>query len=111
MTWELLCFVLAIAGVSLGCLLPAGVLPILPHDKWLHFLAFAGLTGLATRIAPTWSQLQYWVGGLLLAGWFIEVLQQLVPGRSFCWRDMGANAAGIASVVGVAQLSRTCCAL
>ncbi|AKU24024.1 VanZ family protein [Massilia sp. NR 4-1] len=96
MAWEWICFGLALAGVALGCLLPAGWLPLLPHDKLLHFLAFAGLTVLAGRIAPDWAQLQYWLLGLLVAGWLIEVLQKLVPGRSFCWRDLAANAAGIA---------------
>jgi VanZ family protein len=38
-----------------------------------------------------------WLLGLLLAGLAIEILQKLVPGRSFCWRDMGANTAGIAA--------------
>ena len=35
--------------------------------------------------------------GVVLAGsWFIELLQNYVPGRHFCWRDMAANLAGIA---------------
>ncbi|UMR31016.1 VanZ family protein [Massilia sp. MB5] len=89
-------FGLAMAGVALGCLLPARWLPLLPHDKLLHFLAFAGLTVLAARLAPGWAELRYWLLGLLVAGWLIEVLQKLVPGRSFCWRDLAANAAGIA---------------
>jgi VanZ family protein len=37
------------------------------------------------------------LAGLLLAGWLIECLQQLVPGRGFSWRDMAANAAGVAA--------------
>jgi len=85
------------ALISAGCLAPAGWLPLLPHDKWLHFTAFGGLTLLAGRIAPDWSHLQWWLLGLLLAGLLIEVLQHYVPGRSFCWRDMAANAAGIAA--------------
>ncbi|NVE01399.1 VanZ family protein [Massilia sp. BJB1822] len=96
MAWEWMVFGLALAGVVAGCLLPARWLPLLPHDKLLHFLAFAGLTVLAARLAPDWAELRYWLLGLLVAGWLIEVLQKLVPGRSFCWRDLAANAAGIA---------------
>lgn len=96
MTWDLIFFLAAASGIALGCLLPAGWLPPLPNDKLLHFLAFGGLTLLACRMAPDWQQMQFWLLGLLLAGWGIELLQNLVPGRKFCWRDMAANAAGIA---------------
>jgi len=98
MSWEIIVFVAAAGAVVLGCLLPARWLPLLPHDKLLHFIAFAGLSTLALLIEPSWSHRAVWLTGLLMAGLTIEVLQQLVPGRSFCWRDMGANAAGIASV-------------
>lgn len=102
MGWEVALFILALAGVSVGCLLPANWLPLLPHDKWLHFFAFAGLTVLAARITPVGVSLLFTLGALLLAGWLIEVLQKLVPGRNFCWRDMAANAAGIAvAAVGI----------
>jgi VanZ family protein len=96
MGWELAVFLTALAAVALGCLLPAGWLPPLPNDKLLHFGAYAGLTLLAARLAPAWSDLQYWLLGLLAAGWLIELLQNRVPGRSFCWRDMAANTAGVA---------------
>lgn len=102
MAWELIAFLLGITAVSLGCLVPAAWLPPLPNDKLLHFLAFGGLTVLAARLAQDWTELRYWLLGLLLAGWTIEALQNLVPGRKFCWRDMAANAAGI---VVVASLS------
>ncbi len=36
-------------------------------------------------------------GTLRAAGVVIELLQFLVPGRGFCWRDVAANAAGIAA--------------
>jgi VanZ family protein len=104
MTWDLLFFLGAITLISAGCLAPAGWLPILPHDKWLHFIAFCGLTLLAGRIAPDWPHLQFWLLGLVLAGLAIEVLQHYVPGRSFCWRDMAANAAGIATAVALTFL-------
>lgn len=97
MSWELIVFVAAAGAVALGCLLPARWLPLLPHDKLLHFIAFAGLSTLALLIEPAWPRRVAWLLGLLLAGLAIEILQKLVPGRSFCWRDMGANTAGIAA--------------
>ncbi len=81
-------------AVVVGCLLPNAWLPPLPNDKLMHFAAFGGL---ALRIAPHGAAAVLWLGGLLLAGWVIEMLQSWVPGRKFCWRDMGANAAGIAA--------------
>lgn len=97
MSWEFIVFLAASGAIALGCLLPARWLPLLPHDKFLHFIAFAGLSVLALRIEPAWPERLYWLGGLLMAGLAIEILQKLVPGRNFCWRDMGANTAGIAS--------------
>jgi VanZ family protein len=104
MAWELLFFLLALGAVSVGCLLPAAWLPPLPNDKLLHFLAYGGLTLLAGRVASGWGELLYWVAGLAVAGWAIELLQNLVPGRSFSWRDLGANVAGIAVAAGVILL-------
>lgn len=77
--------------------MPNRWLPPLPNDKFLHFAAFALLTVLALRIAHTGTQARWWLLGLLVGGWLIECLQALVPDRRFCWRDMGANAAGIGS--------------
>lgn len=68
---------------------------MLPNDKLLHFMAFAFLTFLATCIATSWGELAYWLLGLFIMGWLIEVLQNFVPGRQFSWRDLAANAAGI----------------
>lgn len=97
MPWELIVFLATGGAVAAGCLLPARWLPPLPHDKLLHFMAFAGLAVLALRIEPGWTQRMAWLGGLLLAGFAIELLQKLVPGRDFCWHDMRANTAGIAA--------------
>jgi len=97
MSWELIIFLAASGAIALGCLLPPRWVPLLPHDKLLHFGAFAGLSLLALRIAPDWTLRVVWLLGLLFAGFAIELLQKLVPGRSFCWRDMGANTVGIAA--------------
>ena len=95
--WELIMFVAAAIAIVTGCLLPARWLPPLPNDKLCHFMAFAGLTLLAGRIAKNSQEMLLWLLMLLVAGWLIECLQNWVPGRRFCWRDMAANVAGISS--------------
>lgn len=107
MSWEVIVFMAASGAVAIGCLLPAGWLPPLPNDKLLHFGAFAFLTTLAMLIEPDWALRSAWLSGLLLAGFMIEVLQQRIPGRRFCWRDMAANAAGITLVALVFGLAHT----
>jgi len=89
-------FGVALAAVVAGCLIPNRYLPPLPNDKLLHAGAFAVLTGLGLRIAQDGRHAALWLLGLLLAGWLIECLQQLVPDRGFSWPDIAANAAGIA---------------
>jgi VanZ family protein len=96
-------------GISLamleGCLVPNSWLPRrLPNDKLMHFAGFAVLTLLAVRLAHTERQQRYAMLALLAAGLLIECLQVLVPERKFCWRDMAANAAGIAVVGASAHL-------
>lgn len=90
-------FILGVIVIAAGCLTPKHWFPTLPNDKLLHFIAFGGLTLLAGRIAGTWVELVAWLIGLLAAGALIEGLQILIPGRNFCWRDIAANAAGIAT--------------
>ena len=92
------------ALVVAGCLVPNAWLPPLPNDKLLHFGAFAALAMLALRLAPSGWQAGAALGGLLVAGWLIELAQQLVPGRHFCWRDLAANAAGIAAGASLTML-------
>jgi VanZ family protein len=97
MTWEVLLICLGGLAVLAGCLVPNRYLPpAMPNDKFLHFAAFAVLAALALRSAHGRTEAALWLLGLLLAGWVIECLQALVPDRRFCWRDVGANAAGIA---------------
>jgi VanZ family protein len=94
----------AALAVTAGCLVPNRWLPRLPNDKLLHFASFALLAALALRVADGRAQAAFWLLGLLAAGWLIECLQMLVPDRTFCWRDIAANAAGIAFVALCAQL-------
>jgi hypothetical protein len=98
MAWQHYLFLAALAAVALGCLVPNSWLPPLPNDKLLHFGAFAGLAALALPLAHGRLQGLLALGGVLIASWAIECLQQLVPERRFCWRDMAANACGIGAV-------------
>jgi hypothetical protein len=102
--WNLLMLGVAALAVTAGCLVPNRWLPRLPNDKLLHFASFALLAALALRVAHGRAEALWWLGGLLVAGWLIECLQSLVPDRKFCWRDIGANAAGIAFAALCAQL-------
>ena len=89
-------FIGVATALSAGCLVPNSWLPRLPNDKFLHFAGFALLGALALRAAGSGPERWLWLLGVLIGGWFIECLQSLVPGRAFCWRDLAANAAGIA---------------
>lgn len=98
MTWEMMLFGVTGAAVCVGCLVPNRWLPPLPNDKLMHFVGFGLLSILALRLAEGVGESAWALLGLLLAGWLIECLQALVPDRRFCWRDLAANAAGIAVV-------------
>lgn len=102
---EVMMFAGAAVAVSAGCLVPNRWLPKLPNDKFLHFAAFAVLSALALRIADDSAESAAWLLGLLVGGWVIECLQSLVPDRAFCWRDIGANTAGIAFAAACAQIA------
>ncbi|MFC0253432.1 hypothetical protein [Massilia consociata] len=93
-----LLFACAATALGVGCLVPNRWLPPLPNDKFLHFAGFAVLTLLALRVAQGRVETAWWLAGLLVGGWLVECLQSLVPDRRFCWRDLAANAAGIAAV-------------
>ena len=97
-------FLGAAAGLTTGCLVPNRWLPPLPNDKLMHLAGFALLGMIGLRMAQGALQAGYWLGGLLVLGWVIECLQSLVPDRAFCWRDMGANAAGLGFAAACTQL-------
>lgn len=101
---ELTLFLGTSAAVLAGCLVPNRWLPRLPNDKFLHFASFVVLSVLALSVAGSDGERWLWLLGLLIGGCAIECLQILVPGRSFCWRDIAANAGGIAVVAIGAQL-------
>ncbi len=86
------------AALLIGCLLPNRWLPAsLPNDKLLHFAGFGALGLLALPLASSRLGGAAVLALLLLFSWLIECLQELVPDRAFSWRDLAANAAGLAS--------------
>ena len=83
-------------AVVVGCLVPGDRLPAwLPNDKLLHFVSYAVLALPVAAVTSTWEQNAAGAVILLSAGLAIEIVQHFVPGRSFCMRDMAANAAGV----------------
>lgn len=95
MRWELIVFLVGLVAIPLGCLLPSTRLPPLPNDKVMHFVAFGGMALLAGRLAHSGAQMALALAAVFVASWLIELLQNWVPGRNFCWRDLLANAAGV----------------
>jgi VanZ family protein len=96
MRWELILFLIGLVAIPFGCLAPSRWMPPLPQDKLLHFVAFGGMALLAGRLVPQDSVLLV-LAAVFAAGVLIELLQKLIPGRNFCWRDLAANGAGIAA--------------
>lgn len=95
MRWELAVLLAGTVAIPVGCLLPQHRMPALPNDKLLHFLAFGLMALMAGRLADSGLQAGLALAAVFVASWLIEVLQNLVPGRNFCWRDMAANTAGV----------------
>ena len=92
---------LALAVVA-GCLVPADRLPDrLPNDKLLHLFSYAVLALPVATVASTWEQAATGAVILLVTGLAVEIAQHFVPGRSFCVRDLLANAAGVAIGTGI----------
>lgn len=96
--WTALAWLLT-AGVIVGSLLPGEVVASIPiRDKVLHagsyfvlMVSFAGFSrrGLYLVVAVA----------LLVLGFSLDLLQILTETRSFDWRDIGMNCAGV--VVGL----------
>jgi len=98
MGWNLGILIASTLLLAAGCLVPNRWLPAaLPNDKLLHFAGFGGLGLLALPLASGAAEGALLLAGLLVLSGLIECLQQLVPDRRFSWRDLAANAAGLAS--------------
>lgn len=88
-------FILSAVSICIGSLLPAHWLPPIKNDKFLHFSSFALLTILVNKISHSFYEFMIWLVVLFFAGLLIEIMQILVPGRNFCWKDILSNLGGI----------------
>lgn len=104
MGWEWIVFGAIALGITGGCLVPARWLPPLPNDKLMHFLAYGVLALMIGHLVKANAAFFLSLAVLLLASLLIEILQNFVPGRKFCWFDMMANAAGILMAALLSQL-------
>ncbi|MCA9151255.1 MAG: VanZ family protein [Planctomycetales bacterium] len=91
-----LSFLVAVALLSIGSVLPRDYIP--PHsfhDKALHFTGYAVVSALAMMSIRS-SRRQYLCMLLLaLLGVSLEFVQIFVPGRAFEFWDMAANGCGV----------------
>jgi VanZ family protein len=93
--------VMAVAYLALTPAPPAGM--DLGWDKLNHVAAFGALAFAGLLSCPgSRSQRVAVFLGLLAYGGAIEILQLFVPGRACEWRDLLADAAGIAVGAGIA---------
>jgi VanZ family protein len=103
--YRLLFLALWIAG--LAALAPLSLLPQtvpptaidgveLSLDKLFHLIAYGGLAGLATLVFADRRRRWVALAIVLLTGLGYEIGQRFVPGRSFGWDDLTANAVGVA---------------
>jgi hypothetical protein len=81
-------------------------LPIMAHDKWLHFSAFAAMTLLAVTAFPD-VRLSHMLVVLAILGGVIELLQ-FMPGtnRQPDWADFGFNFLGIDAMLIIVAMAR-----
>jgi len=100
--WRLAFFGCAAAVLVLALIPTPQALPSTGWDKSDHLLAFAVMGLLGLRAFP--RNLGLSVAGLLAYGIIIELLQSLVPYRDAEWRDVVADAIGIALAVGIAHV-------
>jgi hypothetical protein len=94
--WTAVAWILT-AGVIVGSLVPSEIVSAIPvRDKVMHagsyfvlMVAFAGLyrRGFYPIVAAV----------LLALGLTLDLLQRLTETRSFDWRDVGMNCAGVAA--------------
>ena len=94
MAWRL-AFGICVMAVLVLALMPTDVpMPSTGWDKSNHLLAFSVMALLGRRAWP--GRTMVLLAGLLAYGALIEVLQSFTPNRSADWRDLVADAVGLA---------------
>jgi len=96
-------FVALVVAVSVAFVIPVPEVGAPGTDKTAHLVIFA-IVGLLLMVA--WSRLGWVVAVLIVVGYgfAIEIVQGILPWRSFEWLDLAADAAGGAAGVLVASL-------
>lgn len=84
----------SVAGLIVGSVLPGTVLPgVGRFDKLLHVSGYAAVMFLPS-LHERWRAVLACLGGCILLGILLEVLQMLFPGRFFELADVAANTWG-----------------
>ena len=104
MAWRL-AFGICVMAVLVLALMPTDVpMPSTGWDKSNHLLAFSVMALLGRR---AWlGRTMALLAGLLAYGALIEVLQSFTPNRSADWRDLVADAVGLALGWGAGRLAQ-----
>jgi VanZ family protein len=94
--WRLLLLVMLLVICWLAFSVPTPGVDFAQSDKLKHICAFAALAVVARLCGrPSGLNLLVVVGGLLLYGGFIEIVQTQLPYRSGDWLDLLADSLGI----------------
>jgi VanZ family protein len=99
---------LALAGITVGSLMPLAELPQLPGSDKTHHLVGYAVLGFCTALRRPQCWL-YLVLGFALWGGAIELIQPYVN-RYGEWQDLVANCVGLLLGICLAQLARYCLA-
>ncbi len=99
-------FIIACLAIFTVSLLPGKTLPPnLIWDKAGHFIAYCGLAAICRFASNKRANWQLLIA-VILFSFAIELLQQLIPNRSFEWFDLLANSLGAVAGVIVAVLTK-----
>ncbi|MGJ8563943.1 MAG: VanZ family protein [Alphaproteobacteria bacterium] len=103
-TWALpitrLVFITALCVLTYQSIVPAGESAVVTHhDKVMHAMGYAMLTGLLALAAPRLGLLKLFIIPTLYGG-FLEIAQSIMPyGRTGSFLDLLANMVGAGAVV------------
>jgi len=93
-----------IALILLSLIPLSGISPPGNSDKIAHFIAYGGLAVFAYFIARSFNMRLYLFLSVIALGVLLECLQIVVPGRSFSYLDILANALGATFGFGLSRM-------
>lgn len=94
MILKLLSLIYLLALIVLSMVPLSGVESPGNTDKIAHFIVYAILGAMAYFISGSFKQRIYLFLSIIALGAVLELVQYLIPGRSFSYLDMAANLAG-----------------